>query len=189
MDFVSIIGGATSGLLVALGVGYFGFYSKTKTDIAVMTTKCKEYDRKLEEYDEKFARIAKLETDVAVVQKYNDVFWKVLEPHLAAIIHSPIHVRRDELTDKLVNGTLTVEEAHELQGHLEEAINDPVEMKRIAAALLLARTCALMLSMSSAQKDKRSNLLIKNQSDKYSNSQLKVAGELVEFLCNNDDNS
>ncbi len=69
-----------------------------------------------------------------------EIFWKIIEPHLATIIHSPIHKERDELVNKLVSGTIELGETKTLipmlQALIEENHND---QKRLAGALLLIR--------------------------------------------------
>jgi hypothetical protein len=85
-------------------------------------------------------RIQKIETS-------NDVFWKVLEPHFAQIIHSPEHGLRDKLVDKLLDGTLTYNEAATLLVLLNE--DSRVEQqpdKRIGFIFLEARVANLIES-------------------------------------------
>lgn len=87
-----------------------------------------------------FAFVVKTNSRLVKLETGYEVFWKVLEPHLANIIHSPIHVRRDELVEKMVTGKLSREEGYELLPMLKECFNNcNTPDQKIAAALLLAR--------------------------------------------------
>jgi hypothetical protein len=57
-------------------------------------------------------RLTVLETD-------SKVFWQIIGPSLAKIIHSPDHKQRDELVDKLFRDGLSVDEARILDCLLE----------------------------------------------------------------------
>ena len=89
--------------------------------------------------------IEQVRRDITHLQTQNDIFWTVLQPHLAKTIHSPEHKRRDELVDKLVEGTITDREMMELEPMLCAEANNGVEYKRFPAALLLARVKQLIL--------------------------------------------
>jgi hypothetical protein len=80
--------------------------------------------------------ISDLEKEVERLKLQSELFWTVLQPHLANIIHSPIHVRRDELVDKFVKGTATHDEMVELDPMLCDEIK---EHASVEAALLLAQ--------------------------------------------------
>jgi len=68
------------------------------------------------------------------------LFWAVIQPHLANIIHSPVHTRRDELVEKLVTENINEQELSELNRLLKECIsNCETDGKKIAATLLLSR--------------------------------------------------
>jgi hypothetical protein len=86
-------------------------------------------------------RINALETAIHKAQSDNEIFWKVIEPHLANIIHSPIHRNRDCLVEKLVDGELTKTETYALVTELRMALDDPdwPADKKLAASMLLAR--------------------------------------------------
>ena len=86
------------------------------------------------------SRLTALETNEAT-------FWKILGPSLATVIHSPIHVRRDALMDKLFNTeNITYHELCELKPMLEEAANDNngEKTKRLFAAYSLVRVTQLL---------------------------------------------
>lgn len=92
-----------------------------------------------------FGFIMQITNRLTAVETRNEVFWKVLEPHMAAIIHSPMHKNRDDLVDRLINKTITLEQAEELICLLEENIKENHnEGKQLASALLLARTKGLI---------------------------------------------
>lgn len=86
-----------------------------------------------------FAFVSKTNGRLTRLESSVDVFWKVLEPHLANIIHSPNHQRRDELVDKMVNKTLNDGEDVELKQLLRECFEDCRQDQRLAVSLLLAR--------------------------------------------------
>uniref|UniRef100_A0A6M3LFC5 Uncharacterized protein n=1 Tax=viral metagenome TaxID=1070528 RepID=A0A6M3LFC5_9ZZZZ len=86
-----------------------------------------------------FAFVSKTNGRLTRLESRVDVFWKVLEPHLANIIHSPTHPRRDKLVDKLVNKSLTDGEDVELKQLLRECLDDCRQDQKLAASLLLAR--------------------------------------------------
>ncbi len=81
-----------------------------------------------------------LKDRVQKVESSIELFRKILEPHLAAIIHSPEHVDRDILVDKLLNKSLITEEANNLLILLsEEALKSKDGNKRLASAMLQFR--------------------------------------------------
>ena len=88
-----------------------------------------------------FAFVIKVKTDITELQGQYKIFWKVIEPHLANIIHSPVHTRRDFLVEKMVNKKtdLTLCETDELIRLLEECTNGDNPAQKLPAALLMAR--------------------------------------------------
>ncbi len=89
--------------------------------------------------------IADLNSKLDKVVADNEVFWRVIGPHLEHIIHSPKSVDRDELVARLTAGTITREELPVLTELLHEAIgkDEWTNEKRFAGVLLLARATAL----------------------------------------------
>jgi hypothetical protein len=89
--------------------------------------------------------IASLNSRLDKVANDNEIFWKVIGPHLEDIIHSPKSVDRDELVDKLTHGTIKKDELPVLIDLLHDAIEKPdwTSEKRFAGVLLLARATAL----------------------------------------------
>ena len=153
MDLSAIFTGVAIGAVVAGIGGYFGFVMDTKTRVAKVEKDAESLNKKVDCIDD-------LQKQVSALQAHNDVFWKVLEPHLAAIIHSPTHKRRDLLVDKLVSCEITYEETKELEILLAEAVlENKDESKKLAAALLLARARSILLS---AQRNSKSGGLKNN---------------------------
>jgi hypothetical protein len=96
-----------------------------------------------------FGFVIKISERMTKVETNNDVFWKILEPHMAQIIHSPTHQERDELVDKLVHSCLTIAGAARLVFMLEENIRENGDSgKKLASAFLLARVKALIATGS-----------------------------------------
>lgn len=92
-------------------------------------------------------RITKIETD-------NMIFWKVLDPHIAQLIHSPEHKERDFLMDKLVEHTLTLQEASRLHCLLEADIKEVEDRNKLvgmAFALIRVKTMLHRAGESVAQ--------------------------------------
>lgn len=123
---------------------YYSFRNTVMSRISVIETRCVPHNEILHDMA---SDISVLQTDVAGIKKQNDIFWKVLEPHMAQIIHSPKSVDRDTLVDELVSGTITTDEARKLAEMLEEAVQNNktwTPEKRFAGVLLLARTRTLL---------------------------------------------
>ena len=68
-------------------------------------------------------------------------FWRILEPSLSNIIHSPTHKRRDDLVDQFVEGKLNETHLLELRSYLKDLLNEVPRdsVKHLAGALLLGR--------------------------------------------------
>jgi len=78
--------------------------------------------------------------DIREMRARQELYDQVLAPHLAGIIHSPVHRTRDELVDRLVEGSITEPEAMRLDCELSKMLDEEQNTdKRLAAALLLAR--------------------------------------------------
>ena len=117
------------GLVLAI----VGLYVVIKVDIATLkkdVINCRD----------KCGDLPQLFLDVKGLMVYQGIVQKVIEPHLAKVLHSPIHVERDRLVDKLIVGNINLKEANELGVLLEQAIEEEENPdKRLAAAFLLAR--------------------------------------------------
>jgi Trk K+ transport system NAD-binding subunit len=100
-----------------------------------------------------FGFVVRVEARLTKIETFNEMFWKVLEPHLANIIHSPEHSTRDQLVDGLVHGHLTREELQEVIPLLEASIADSnTDGKKIASVFLLARAKTLLSFMEAKKK-------------------------------------
>ena len=86
-----------------------------------------------------FGFVSKVNARLTKVEIQGEIFWKVVDPHLAAIIHSPHAERRDYLVDELLKDELPLQQLRELSCLLELAIAEEEGEKKLAAALLLAR--------------------------------------------------
>lgn len=90
-------------------------------------------------------RLCEVEHDHARDGVKMEVMWKVIDPVIAGVLHSPVHVDRDALVDKLVANDLTDVEADTLIGLLEMAVDEEENPhKKLAAAFLLGRTEMLL---------------------------------------------
>jgi hypothetical protein len=81
-----------------------------------------------------------MQKDVQALKAKDELFWTIVKPHLANIIHSPEHQRRDMLVEKFTQSEpLTEGELVELDKMLSAEANNGVEYKRLPAALLLSQ--------------------------------------------------
>jgi hypothetical protein len=137
--FIVSIAALAAGAIVA----YFRFVTKISSRVAAIEERCKNQCSLLPKLA---ADVAAITVQVAHLESQNEVFWKVLEPHMAQIIHSPTAHDRDSLVDKLVNGDITRDEARELSQLLEAALarSDWPPEKKFAGVLLLARTRTIL---------------------------------------------
>lgn len=128
-------------LVAVLGVvfTYFGFVVRVTNDIAAIKSTCVGRAKATE-------CLPQMQIDLAKLNAADDVFWKVLAPHLGGIIHSPIHKRRDQLMDEWLaapKGGIPEADLRELRGELEQMLDEAdagnsVGM-RLIGAMLLAR--------------------------------------------------
>jgi hypothetical protein len=88
---------------------------KTAESIGKHDALCVEHVKKLD-------TIASIDTRVAKMEAQNAVYFKTIDPFLAGAIHSPIHVERDALMEKLKGETLSYEEAKQLEQELENSL-------------------------------------------------------------------
>jgi hypothetical protein len=101
-----------------------------------------------------FGLFLKIKEDVQMLKAKNEIFWSVIQPHLATIIHSPEHIERDNLVDKMgkvsteiithLNGNLNLTELRTLEAMLYSELKDGDKAKIIGAALLLIRVKQLI---------------------------------------------
>ena len=143
-------------LVAVLGLvtTYFGFVVKVREDIATIKTTCVGRAQAS-------ACLPQMQRDIATLTAANDVWWKVLGPHLGGIIHSPLHKRRDALMDEWLAARGDVPEAdlRELRGELEEMLDEAVAGNsvnlQLAGALLLSRVEAQIEALEQAESQSR----------------------------------
>lgn len=132
------------GIVVLAGIGgYYAFVLRISQRVTSMEGRC-------EAHVETLQRVHAMSDEVQRMKADNAVFWRVIEPHLGNIIHSPKAQKRDSLVDKLIAGTIDPKEARDLVETLDTAIRTngwPPE-KVLAGALLLARASVI------AEKDR-----------------------------------
>jgi hypothetical protein len=80
------------------------------------------YEATCKECVKKVDLIGGIDNRLAKMEAQNAIYFKTIDPFLAAAIHSPIHVERDALMEKLEGDTLSYEEAKELEIELLKAI-------------------------------------------------------------------
>lgn len=136
---LAIVGLQAFAIIIGGLIAYYGFVVKVngRLDKIESWIETRKELRSLEKIDHLEECVHKMSAD-------NDVFWKVIEPHLAKLIHSPVHRDRDALVEKLVRGTLTGVETYALVTELRMALDDPdwPPDKKLAGAMLLARVLA-----------------------------------------------
>jgi hypothetical protein len=127
------------GLGLSAFVAYFGFVRNISTRVTIVEQRCFTHQAVIDS-------IATLNSRVDKVANDNEVFWKVIGPHLEDIIHSPKSVDRDALVAKLTGDTIEKQELPVLIEMLHEAIAKPEwnNEKKFAGVLLLARATALL---------------------------------------------
>jgi hypothetical protein len=92
--------------------------------------------------------IPDMQQDLASLRQNDEVFWKVIGPHMSSIIQSPDHTERDHLIRKLDEDTLTYSEALALSSTLGHAFDDETDKgKKTAFAFKLAQVRCLLLKM------------------------------------------
>ena len=133
--------------------GYFGFIQRADKERAELAERVAALEAhnsaelvervtRMETRAEQLAVLPQMQRDIQRLIDGQEVFWKVVNKGLGDIIHSPVHVDRDNLVDKLIAGKLTYEGARKLDVLLEEMIEEEKDnpQKRLAGVLLLART-------------------------------------------------
>jgi hypothetical protein len=127
---------AVFAFLVLLAV--YGFLYRLDKRVTVIEGRCGGHQPVIDS-------IATLNTRLDKVANDNEIFWKVIGPHLENIIHSPKSVDRDALVAKLIDETIEPDELPVLIDLLHGAIgkSEWTNEKRFAGVLLLARATAL----------------------------------------------
>jgi len=128
-------------LVAVLGLvaTYFGFVVKVREDIASIKSTCVGRARTTD-------CLPQLQADVAKLTANDDVFWRVLGPSLGGIIHSPVHIRRDQLMDEWLaapKGKIPEADLRELRDELEQMLDEAVAGNsvnlQLIGAMLLGR--------------------------------------------------
>lgn len=133
LSFVSI-------LVAVLGLvfTYFRFVIKVREDIVTVQSTCIGLARATD-------CLPQMRADLVKLKAADDVFWRVLGPHLGGIIHSPVHKNRDRLMDEWLGAKGDIPEADlrelrdELGQMLAEADAGDNKNLQIVGALLLSR--------------------------------------------------
>jgi hypothetical protein len=127
-------------ILFAAGVllGVYAFVYRLDKRVTAVEARCVSCQPILDS-------VANLNGKLDKVMNDNEVFWRVIGPHLENIIHSPKSVCRDALVSKLTNGTISKEELAQLIELLHEVIASDRwnSEKRFAGVLILARATSL----------------------------------------------
>jgi hypothetical protein len=123
-------------VLFAVGTAtgfYFGFIIKLEREVAESKAEHAQQQKQLD-------LLPIMQADLLSIKAEQQLFWKILGPPLAGIIHSPTHKTRDELVDMLIAETITPQQACQLEGLLAEMVQQESDNnKKIAAAMLLVR--------------------------------------------------
>ena len=123
-----------AGILLAV----YGFVYRLDRRVSAVEQRCVNHQAVIDSITTLNTRLDKVAAD-------NEVFWKVIGPHLANVIHSPKSVDRDALVEKLTKGTIEPAELPTLIELLHKALakDEWSYEKRFAGILLLARATAL----------------------------------------------
>lgn len=142
------------GLLIAVAgfvATYFGFVLRLMDADAQTNKRTAELEGRVAEIEGKMVlcaehshileQIPEIKSSLEKLNEQSRLYWEVISPKLRDIIHSPIHVVRDELVDKLIDDKIdNLDDALQLEQELEELTNDNQEdqTKRIIGAIFLA---------------------------------------------------
>jgi len=102
-------------LIVAVGglmLQYYGVILKMKEDIAGMRSKCNP-EQRAKDFSNLVSEVTQLSVKVAP-------FWEVVSTHIPQLLKMPHTLRKDDLLQKMVDRTLTYDEAVELQSLLDK---------------------------------------------------------------------
>jgi hypothetical protein len=131
---------AIAGILVAAGLAVYGFIYRLDRRVSAIETRCENHQVIIDSIATFNSRLDKVAAD-------SEVFWKVIGPHLANVIHSPKSRDRDALVEILTSDPKSLTGA-ELE-HVIELLNIALAKnewtweKRFAGMLLLGRATAL----------------------------------------------
>jgi hypothetical protein len=118
------------------------------TFVFKVTRKIEHYDTLQELHSKLLDCIPEMQKDIATMRQNDEVFWKVIGPHMSSVIQSPVHLDRDHLIRKLDEGSLTYQEALALSSALGHAFDDETDKGlKTAFAFKLAQVRCLLVSM------------------------------------------
>jgi len=96
--------------------------------------------------------IPDIQKQVAALAQNDEVFWKVIGPHMSGIIASPTHINRDHLINRLDEGLLTYDQALNLSSLLGHALEEEKDnTRKVALAFKLAQVRCLLVAMDRKQ--------------------------------------
>jgi hypothetical protein len=126
---------------MALATASLGFAFKTWRAIATHEAQYVEHSKQL-------ACIPDLQQRMARSEQNDEIFWRIMGPHMSSVIQSPDHLVRDHLIRKLDESTLTYEEGLRLNSMLGHAFDEETDKtKKLAYAFKLAQVRCRLLDM------------------------------------------
>ena len=130
---------AIAAILVVVATGFYTFIYRLDRRVLAVEGRCVSHQAVIDS-------IATLSTRLDNLSAHDEVFWRVISPHLEQIIHSPKSVDRDALVSKLVSGSIGRDELPLLIELLNEALAKPewTYEKKLAGAWLLGRSYQLL---------------------------------------------
>lgn len=133
----------TVGLFIASAS--LGFAFKTMREATALRS---VHETLAEEHGNLLKCVPEMQQQIARLAQNDEVFWKVIGPHMSAILQSPEHLTRDHLIRRLDEGTLTYPQALQLNSALGHAIEDARDnMVKVALAFKLAQVRCVLLDM------------------------------------------
>src|ERR1035437_11167602 len=87
-------------------------------------------ETRCEENNKKTDLVSGIDNRLSKMEAQNAIYFKTIDPFLAAAIHSPIHVERDSSMEKLEANELSDEEAKQLEQELENSLQEEKNGKK-----------------------------------------------------------
>ena len=127
------------GMVLVPATAIYLFVYRLDKRVSTIEDRCKSHQAVIDSITQLNSRLDKLDA-------HDEIFRRVIGPHLEGIIHSPRAVKRDELVSKLTAGTIGKDELPDLIDMLRLAIQsqDWSAEKKLAGAWLLARATQMM---------------------------------------------
>ena len=130
---------------LAIATASLGFAFRTMREITALKAR---HDTLIVEHSNTLNCIPVIQQDIATLKQNDEVFWKVIGPHMSGIIQSPDHVNRDHLVNRLDEGSLTYQQALELNSMLGHALQDEKrQYPQGGPAFKLAQVRCLLINM------------------------------------------